>query len=128
MKDYTEYMHDPEIEEGARKRVGGGMPCGYFISIGNGVQQLNNDEQIPFKNSEEDVSSKMIAYFSDKQEAKKFADSIYIGEGTNIGWVRIEDQYGEMHWRFVEAVPTVEYVNTIVNGPREYSSPERKTI
>jgi len=127
MKNYTEFKHDPEVEELARQHVGSGIDYGYFVSIGNGVVQMNNDDLIPFEKSEESVSSKMIKFFWKRQDAKDFADSIYIGEDTNIGWVRIEDEHGEMHWRFVEAVPTTRYVNTIVNGPWEYS-PKRKEV
>jgi hypothetical protein len=117
MKDYTSFRHDFALEELAKEKVGSGEPCGYFVSIGNGVYQNDSDDLIPFEGSEEDVSYKMIAYFSELEDAQNCADNIYIGEDTNIGWVRIEDQGGEMHWRFVEAVPTTKYVSTILNGP-----------
>lgn len=123
MKEYTTFKHDPEIEELARQHVGGGKPCGYFVSIGNGVIQENNDDLITFEKSEEDISSKTIAYFKDKADAQNCADNIYIGQDTGIAWVRIEDEHGEIHWRFVEAVPSTRYVNRIANGPWIVNTP-----
>lgn len=123
MKEYTSFRHDFALEELAKEKVGSGEPCGYFVSIGNGVIQENNDDLIPFEGSGEDVSQKMIAYFSELEDAQKCADSIYIGEDTNIGWVRIEDQGGELHWRFVEAVPSTRYISHIVDGPWIVNTP-----
>lgn len=123
MKNYTEFKHDPEVEELARKHVGGGKPCGYFVSIGNGVIQENNEDLVSFEDSEEDISQKMIAYFKDQADAQKCAHSIYIGQDSNIAWVRIEDEHGEMLWRFVEAVPSVNYIEHQVEGPWIVNTP-----
>ena len=42
---YSDFKHDFAIEELARKHVGGGKPCGYFVSIGNGVITALNLKQ-----------------------------------------------------------------------------------
>lgn len=115
MKEYTSFRHDFALEELAKEKVGSGEPCGYFVSIGNGVYQNGSDDLIPFEGGEEDVSHKMIAYFSELEDAQNCADNIYIGEDTNIGWVRIEDQGGDLHSRYVTAVPTTMYRHMIEN-------------
>ena len=120
---YSDFKHDFAIEELARKHVGGGKPCGYFVSIGNGVIKENEENLVSFENSEEDISSKMIAYFKDQADAQKCADSIYIGQDSNIAWVRIEDEHGEMFWRFLTAVPSVNYIEHQAEGPWIVTTP-----
>ncbi len=58
MKNYTEFKHEPELEELARQHVGSGIDYGYFVSIGNGVVQMNSDERnsIPIQQDKEGSS------------------------------------------------------------------------
>lgn len=112
MKHYTDYTHNVELEERARTEVGSGEPCGFFVSLGNGVMEDGEGHLVNFTSSEEDISSKMIAHFDDYASALQFANGVYVGEDTDIGWVTVEGPHGEHHHRFTSAVPTVKYVTS----------------
>jgi hypothetical protein len=116
MSHISEYTHNENLESQARKEVGGGIECGYFVSVSNHYMQYNDEGELEDTHFGEESIRKMLMHYTELAQAVKFANGLYIGEDIEIGTVTIEGADGEIYDRHLVAETVIQFTSDIITN------------
>jgi hypothetical protein len=114
MGHISNYTHNEKLEALARKEVGSGTECGYFVSISNHYMEYNDDGELEDAHFGDESIRKMLYHYTDLDQAINFANGLYIGEDIGIGTVTIEGADGEIYDRHLVAEMTITFKSDII--------------